>query len=69
MIYNPGGQLGKSVQGGGQRPRKAAGLVNSNQNRARTSHNADEISEHRKLERTFSAVNVREIDEFPLRLG
>jgi hypothetical protein len=39
------------------------------QNRARASHNADEISEHRKLERTFSAVNVREIDEFPLRLG
>jgi hypothetical protein len=22
MVYNPGGQLGKSVQGGGQRPAK-----------------------------------------------
>jgi hypothetical protein len=26
------------------------------QNRARASHNADEISEHRKLERTFSEL-------------
>jgi hypothetical protein len=25
MIYNPGGQLGKSVQGGGQRPAKQPG--------------------------------------------
>ena len=25
MVYNPGGQLGKSVQGGGQRPAKQPG--------------------------------------------
>jgi len=25
MIYNPGGQLGKSVEGGGQRPAKRPG--------------------------------------------
>ena len=27
MIYNPGGQLGKSVQSGGQRPAKDRGAV------------------------------------------